>query len=211
MMTRAWCACGQFGSQEQPKQLLAVLGHRRHKKHPGCMEPPYILGADGGAERADYPAKGSPAAAQPALPPQRSAHDPVVRPTAPLREAPATAGAGSTAQGGSQPEQHSAPRGYAPYDEPDFGPLAPPVEPPTPPSMGKAAVPAPDPKTPYLPPAPMFTMTVKISAGMAQLWDYSTQQGYTGDFDSWLDQAVKMCFRDLFGVAAVIAPVEQLV
>lgn len=77
--------------------------------------------------------------------------------------------------------------------------------------MGKAAVPAPDPKTPYLPPAPMFTMTVKISAGMAQLWDYSTQQGYTGDFDSWLDQAVKMCFRDLFGVAAVIAPVEQLV
>lgn len=187
MSALAWCACSEFGDRENPRPLLAVLGHRRHRKTPECEQPPYLLADDGAPVRADYPIKS--AEEQAAARAEKAA----------ARKAAAAAPPIAPPMWSATPTEPPAGVVQQIPDIPLGGP---------PTLTGKATMPAPDPKAGLLTPAPLFSLTIRVDAGVAQLWDWTLQQGYTETFETWVSQTIKAAYRDLIGIAPMIVPVE---
>jgi hypothetical protein len=199
MSAKAFCACSEFGTAEEPKTLLAVLGHRRHRKHPECEDQPYILNDDGGFTRATYAIKSAAEQAE-----QHAA-------TAAKRQAKAAAAELSAATAAL--EESLPPVDANPWSA-NATPVADTVQqiPDTPlgaPATltGKAAMPGPDPKAGLATPAPLFSVTIRIDAGVAHCWDWTLQQGYSGSFEEWVAQTIKACYRDLLGIVPMMVPV----
>jgi hypothetical protein len=182
---------------------MSVIGHRRHRKSPQCDEVPWLIGADGQPMRAnpDMARTNTPAWAKVDDEPAE-AYDP---PVDPLLAPPPWL---TPAKPAADPPSAAAP---VPPAQPALEVAPPPLPPPPPPLaprvVGKATVPTPDPRMVEPPPPPVFTLQIKISAGVAQLWDYSLQEGYTGTFDEWVDEAIRLNFLTNFGVAPMIVPV----